>query len=49
LSFVSGESYFWRAGSVIVMAGSTTVFIMNRDRITWLDKKIRPGSKRNKL
>lgn len=47
LSFIV-DGYFLRAVSVVIMAGSTTVFIMNRNRITWLDKKIRPGSNRNK-
>ncbi len=47
LSFVT-EGNFWKAFSIVIMAGSTTVFVMNRDRITWLDKKVRPGSKKNR-
>ena len=37
--FVSGLSYG-------VMAGSTTLFMLNRDRLTWLDKALRRTGKR---
>jgi len=45
LSFV-GEGWFIRGLSVAIMASSTTIFVLNRGRIIWLDKKVRPGSHR---
>ena len=32
--------------SVAVMAGSTTIFMLNRDRLIWLDKQLRRTGKR---
>ncbi len=44
VNIIADENWFWKGISIGIMAGSTTVFMMNRNRITWLDKKIRPGS-----
>jgi hypothetical protein len=32
--------------SIGIMAGSTTIFMFNRDRITWLDKQLRRTGKK---
>jgi len=40
LNFLA-ENWFWKGMSIAVMASSTTVFMLNRDRIAWLDNKIR--------
>lgn len=41
-------SEFWLVQGLAIgaMAGSTTIFIMNRDRITWLEKALRKYGKR---
>lgn len=43
---IIAEGWFWKGFSYLVLAGSTTVFMLNRNRITWLDEKIRPPSRR---
>lgn len=43
---IIAEGWFWTGFSYVILAGSTTVFMLNRDRITWLDEKIRPPSRR---
>lgn len=37
----AAENWFWKGISIGVMASSTTLFMLNRDRIAWLDNKIR--------
>lgn len=41
LNFASGENTILKIISIVIMASSTTIFIMNRDRITWIDNKLR--------
>lgn len=43
LNFIA-EGWFLRGMSIAIMASSTTVFMLNRDRIVWFDKKIRRKS-----
>ncbi len=45
---IVAEPLWLRAFSYVVLAGSTTIFMFNRDRIIWLDKKVRPNSGRHK-
>lgn len=40
------EHWFWKGISYGVMAGSTTLFLMNRHRIDWLDKQLRRTGKK---
>lgn len=47
MNFVA-VGWFLQGMSIAIMASSTTIFIMNRGRIIWLDEKIRPGSHRSK-
>lgn len=48
LNFGSGDNTFLKITSVVIMASSTTIFIMNRDRITWIDNKLRKRNISNK-
>ncbi len=40
------EHWFWKALSYGVMASSTTLFMMNRDRVIWLDNQLRRTGKK---
>lgn len=40
LNFIS-PSWFWTGISIGIMAGSTTIFMLNRDRLSKLDKFLR--------
>lgn len=37
----TAEHWFWKGLSYGIMAGSTTLFMMNRNRLAWLDKFLR--------
>ncbi len=41
LNFQSGENNILKIFSIVVMASSTTIFVLNRNRIDWIDKKMR--------
>lgn len=43
---VVADHWLLKALSVGIMAGSTTVFMFNRDRIIWLDKQLRRTGKK---
>ena len=43
---IYAEHWFWKAFSYAVMAGSTTLFMMNRNRLAWLDKQLRRAGKK---
>jgi hypothetical protein len=38
---IVAEHWFWKAMSYGIMASSTTIFMMNRNRLAWLDKTLR--------
>lgn len=42
----NAEHWLVRGLSIGIMAGSTTLFLMNRDRITWLDTQLRRTGKK---
>ena len=42
----SAEHWLVRGISIGIMAGSTTLFLMNRDRISWLDSQLRRTGKK---
>ena len=41
------EHFLLKGFSIGVMAGSTTVFLMNRNRLDWLDKKLLKNNSKN--
>jgi hypothetical protein len=43
---IYAEHWFFSAMSYGVMAGSTTLFMLNRNRLAWLDKALRRTGKR---
>ena len=47
-SFIFDDNRILKGMMIGVMAGATTVFMMNRDRITWLDKKLRKSKTKKK-
>jgi hypothetical protein len=40
------ENFIVKGLSIGIMAGSTTLFLMNRDRISWLDSQLRRTGKK---
>jgi hypothetical protein len=45
LNIIATDNWFWKGISIAVMASSTTLFMLNRDRISWLDKFLRRTGK----
>jgi hypothetical protein len=45
LNFVA-DNWFFKGMSIAIMASSTTLFMLNRDRIIWLDKFLRRTGKK---
>lgn len=41
----AAENFIVKGISIGIMAGSTTIFMFNRDRISWLDKQLRRTGK----
>jgi hypothetical protein len=46
LNIVGDEYWILKGISIGIMASASTVFMMNRDRIVWLDKALRRTGKR---
>lgn len=43
---IAAEHWFWKGLSYGIMAGSTTLFMLNRNRLAWLDRQLRRTGKR---
>lgn len=43
---IVAEHWFWKGLSYGIMAGSTTLFMLNRNRLAWLDRQLRRTGKR---
>lgn len=46
LNFVAADNLLLKGLSIAIMASSTTLFMLNRDRISWLDKFLRRTGKK---
>lgn len=46
LNIIATDNWFLKGISIGVMASSTTLFMFNRDRITWLDNLLRRKGKK---
>lgn len=43
---IAAGNWFWKAFSYGLLAGSTTIFMLNRNRLAWLDRQLRRTGKR---
>lgn len=43
---IYAENWFFKGISIGIMASSTTLFMLNRDRLTWLDKFLKRTGKK---
>lgn len=43
---IAAEHWFWKAFSYGVMAGASTIFMLNRNRLAWLDRQLRRNGRR---
>lgn len=46
LNIIAADNWLLKGMSIAIMASSTTLFMLNRDRISWLDKFLRRTGKK---